>query len=697
MLYNQAMTVPTADMPPDVRRRHEGLCADIERHSRLYYVEAAPEISDLEFDALMRELEDIEAAYPALVTAASPTQRVGGQPLEGFETVEHAVPMLSIDNTYSEAELRAFDERVRRGLERKAEPAGCRRYVGGEGPDYVVELKIDGVAISLRYEGGVYARAATRGDGVRGDNVTENVRTIRAVPMRLTGDAPAVLEVRGEVYMRHDELERINRLREDAGEPPLANPRNTTAGTLKLLDPRQVAQRRLEVVVYDLAALPGLALRSHAQTLAMLRELGLPVSPHYQQCRSMDEVVAVCGQWQAKRAGLDYEIDGMVVKVNDPEHRRRLGATAKSPRWVIAYKFPAQVARTKLLAIHVQVGKSGILTPVAEMAPVPLAGTVVKRASLYNFEDLARKDLRVGDTVELQKAGEIIPQVIRYVPEERPADAAPFPVPEACPACGGEVHQDPDGVFLRCLNLACPAQLKERIEYFASRGAMDIDGLGPAIVDQLVTRGLVRDPADLYELDVPALAGLDRMAEKSAANLVDAIAQTKQRPLGRLLNGLGIRHVGSHIAEVLAQHYGEIDRLMAAPAAELGEIHEIGDIVAASVHDFFATAENRALVEKLRLHGVNMREEAAAAEGQPRPFEGKTFVVTGTLERDSREAIHERIKQLGGKPSSSVSGKTDYLVAGDKAGSKLDKAAKLGVTILSEDEFDELAGGAVKG
>ena len=581
--------------------------------------------------------------------------------------------------------MRAFDERVRRGLG------------AGEAPAYVVELKIDGVAISLRYEGGVYARAATRGDGVRGDNVTENVRTIRAVPMRLTGDAPAVLEVRGEVYMRHEELERLNRLREEAGEPPLANPRNTTAGTLKLLDPKQVAQRRLELVVYDVAPLPGLALRSHAETLGMLRDLGLPVSPHYEPCRSMDEVIAVCDRWQAKRGELDYEIDGMVVKVNDPEHRGRLGATSKSPRWVIAYKFPAEVARTKLLAIHVQVGKSGILTPVAEMAPVPLAGTVVKRASLYNFEDLARKDLRVGDTVELQKAGEIIPQVIRYVPEERLADAALFPVPEACPACGGEVHQDPDGVFLRCLNLACPAQLKERIEYFASRGAMDIDGLGPAIVDQLVTRGLVRNPADLYELDVPALAGLERMAEKSAANLVEAIAQTKERPLSRLLNGLGIRHVGSHIAEVLAQHYGEIDRLMAAPAEELGEIYEIGDIVAASVHDFFATGENRALVEKLRRRGVNMREEAASAEGQPRPFEGKTFVVTGTLERYSRDAIHERIKQLGGKPSSSVSGKTHYLVAGDKAGSKLAKAAKLGVTILTEAEFDELAGGAVKG
>jgi len=554
----------------------------------------------------------------------------------------------------------------------------------------VVELKLDGVAISVRYENGLYARAATRGDGFSGDDVTGNVRTIRSLPLRLAGKPPPAIEVRGEVFMRHRELQRLNKLREEAGEAPLANPRNATAGTLKLLDPRLVARRRLDISLYDLAPLPGVAVTSHWHTLQQLERYGFPVNPHRTRCASIEEVIRVCSTWETKREELDYETDGMVIKVDSAEQRQRLGATSKSPRWVIAYKFPAQIARTKLIGITVQVGKSGTLTPVAEMEPVPLAGTIVKRASLHNFEDLARKDLRVGDTVELQKAGEIIPQVIRYIPEERPRNARTFPIPTACPVCNGEVHKDPDGAFLRCLNAGCPAQIKERIEHFASRAAMDIEGLGPALIDQLVERGLVRNFADLYALDAETLAQLERMAEKSAANLVAAIHESKTRPLSRLLNGLGIRHVGSHTAEVLAAQYGNIDRLMQASVEELEQTYEIGEVVAASIRDFFETAENRNLIEALRAHGVTMSEKTAAARGQPRPFDGKTFVVTGALRNYSRDAMHERIKQLGGRPTSSVSAKTDYLVVGEIPGSKLEKARKLNVPILTEDEFDAL-------
>lgn len=674
------MTATSRTIPDDVQRRCANLRAEIERHSRLYYVEAAPEISDFEFDALLRELQDLEKAHPGLITPDSPTQRVGGAALTEFETVRHEVPMLSIDNTYNADELRAFDERVRRGLE------------AGDAPRYVAELKMDGVAISLRYERGAYVRAATRGDGEQGDNVTENVRTIRSLPMRLGGNPPDVLEVRGEVYMRHQELQRLNQLREEAGEPPLANPRNTTAGTLKLLDPRQVAQRKIDIVFYDVAPIEGVELTSHWETLAKLRSCGLPTSSHSVQCPTIDDVLRVCNEWESRRATLDFEIDGMVIKVDSAAQRRRLGATSKSPRWVIAYKFPAQVARTLLRSITVQVGKTGTLTPVAELEPVHLAGTVVKRATLHNFEELARKDVREGDTVEIQKAGEIIPQVLRHVPELRPGKAKEFPLPSACTECGGEVRKDPEGVYLRCLNVACPAQIKGRLEHFASRQAMDIENLGPALIEQLVARRLAPDPAALYDLTEETVAQLDRMGTKSAANLIAGIEASKERPLSRVLNGLGIRHVGGHTAELLAEHYGSIDRLMDAAIEDLQTIYEIGETVAASAHDFFANPENRRLIERLREHGLTMREEKSEALGGARPFDGKTFVVTGTLQKYSRDAIHDRIKALGGRASSSVSASTDYLVAGEKAGSKLTKAQQLGVAVLTEDEFERMAG-----
>ncbi len=579
--------------------------------------------------------------------------------------------------------MREFDARVKRGLE-------------DQKPSYVVELKIDGVAMALRYEDGILTRAATRGDGERGDNVTENVRTIKSVPLKLHGAFPPLLEVRGEVYMTNAELERINAERVKAGDEPYRNPRNTTAGTLKQLDPRQVAKRRLGMFVYDIVPIDGIELKSHTETLARLKAFGFPVNPHHDRCDSIEEVIFVCNRWQTKRHELDYETDGMVVKVDSVSQRQRLGTTAKSPRWVIAYKFPAEVAKTKLLNIVVQVGKSGAITPVAELAPVKLAGTIVKRASLYNFEDLAKKDLRIGDTVEVQKAGEIIPQVIRAILEERPADAAPFLKPgevPTCPSCGSEGHKDPDGVFWRCLNAGCPAQLQERLAHFASRRAMDIDGMGPALIEQLVTHDHVKDPADLYTLDAQTLQGLERMGEKSATNVVAAIAASKARPLSRLLFGLGIRHVGETTGEILAQHYRNLDALLAAKAEELPELNEIGAVVGASVYDFLHDEQNLVLLQRLRDAGVNMEETGAAAAPTSDILAGKSFVVTGSLTNYSRDEIHALIKQHGGKVSGSVSKKTDYLVAGEDAGSKLEKAQSLGVAVLSEDEFNALLKG----
>jgi DNA ligase (NAD+) len=673
------MSSETIHIPANAKQRHAELSAAIERHNRLYYVDAHTEISDFEFDALMRELEELEEQYPPLRTPASPTQRVGGAPMEGFETVTHRVPMLSIDNTYNEAELREFDQRVRKGL-------------GSEKFAYITELKLDGVAMSLLYEGGELIRAATRGDGEQGDDVTQNIRTLWSIPLRLQGNPPKRLEVRGEVYMRISELERINKEREAKGEEAFRNPRNTTAGTLKLLDPALVRKRRLEFAAYGAAPIDEDAFPSHQETLKRLGQFGLPVNPHFERCASIQEVIYVCQQWISKRRELDYEIDGMVIKVDRTDQRDRLGTTSKSPRWVIAYKFPAEIGRTRLIQIRLQVGKTGIITPVAELEPVKLAGTIVKRASLHNFDDLARKDLREGDLVEVQKAGEIIPQVMRFVPEDRPADAAPYPAPTTCPECGAEVFKDPDGAYLRCMSMACPAQIKEGLRHFASRGAMDIDGMGPAVIDQLVDRELIRDPADLYTLDKPALLQLDRMGEKSAQNLVDAISASRGRPLSRLLFALNIPHVGKHIGEVLATHFETIEGLMAATREDLQNIHEIGDVLAESVYDFFATAENRGLIDRLKTLGVNLSEPRLPSAGDGSSLTGKTLVVTGTLSRYTRDQIHERIKRLGGKAASSVSKNTDYLVAGESAGSKLAKAQSLGVPVLSEDEFAALIG-----
>lgn len=665
-----------SDIPEEIRARYETLKAEVKKHDYLYYVLAKPEISDVEYDRLYRELLDLEKKYPDLIAPDSPTQRVGGAPLEAFETVEHRVPMLSMDNTYNEGELRAFDQRVRRAL-------------GNESVAYVVELKIDGVAVSLQYENGLLALAATRGDGFRGDNITENIKTIRSVPLALPSGSPKHLEVRGEVYMKNSELERLNRIREAEGEEPFRNPRNTTAGTLKLLDPRLVAQRRLNIFVYELVPNEEVSCRRHHEALELLQQYGFPVNPHWRRCRDITEVIGVCDEWRQRRFTLDYQIDGMVVKVDSYEQRERLGSTAKSPRWVIAYKFPAEVAETRLVAVRIQVGKSGALTPVAEMEPVELAGTIVRRATLHNFEELAKKDIRVGDIVRLQKAGEIIPQILEPVLERRPPDAQPIHPPTHCPVCGSEVHKDRDGVYYRCLNLSCPAQIKERLEHFAGRKAMDIAGLGPALIAQLVDKGYVRTPADLYSLTAETLESLERMGKKSAQNIIDAIEASKKRPLARLLFALGIRHVGSSLAQALASHFLHMDALLGASVDDFRQVPDVGEVVAESLYDFFHTVENRRMIERLKHAGVNMEEPKAVSVG-PLPLSGLTFVVTGTLKNYTREEIHEKIKALGGRTSTSVSRSTSYVIAGEAAGSKLDKAHSLGVPVLTEEEFERM-------
>ncbi|MEW6357717.1 MAG: NAD-dependent DNA ligase LigA [Planctomycetota bacterium] len=664
-----------------VAREIEALREEIRRHDRKYYVENAPEISDHEYDMLVKKLEALEKDHPDLITPDSPTQRVGGEPVEGFAAVRHRIPMLSISNTYSDAELREFDDRV-------------RRLLGGEDFSYVAELKIDGLAVTLWYEGGALRHGATRGDGETGEDVTANLRTIRQVPLRLTdGDrVPPVIEVRGEVYMTRKELDRLNRQREEAGEPPFANPRNAAAGSLKLLDPRITAQRRLQMFAYDVGHFEGVDLESHHETLSLLGRIGFVVSPDTRPCKDIEAVIEHCRAWNERRRKLEYEVDGMVIKVDRLDQRRRLGATSKSPRWQIAYKFPAEEAQTRLEKITVQVGKTGVLTPVANLVPVRLAGTTVARATLHNFEELARKDIREGDDVVIEKAGEIIPQVLRVVKDKRPAGARPFPVPTHCPVCGSAVIKPEGEVYVRCVNIGCPAQIKERIRYFAGRYAMDIEGLGTALVDQLVDKGLVRDCADIYALTLDQLVPLERMAEKSATNLLNAIEESKGREMDRLLTGLAIPHVGTRAAEILTENFDSIAELAAAPPDRLESIHEIGPIMAEAIAAFLRNDNVKRIIEKLKAAGVNMKRLSKPTTRGERPLAGKTLVVTGTLTKYSRKEIEDLIKEFGGKATGSVSKKTDYVVAGESPGSKKSKAEQLGVPVLSEGEFDKLIG-----
>ena len=658
-------------------KRIEELRELIRGHERQYYVEHAPAISDHEFDALMQELEALEAEFPQFVTPDSPTQRVGGEPLKGFATVTHRVPMMSIANTYSADELREFDARI-------------RKLLPGESVEYLVEPKIDGVAISLTYEHGELTLAATRGNGVQGDDVTANIRTVRSVPLRLhTANPPALLEVRGEIFLPFKSFRRCNEEREEAGEAQFANPRNAAAGSLKLLDSRIAARRGLGFIAYAVGAHEGISFTSQLALLQEVARLGLPVNTPAKRCLTIDEVVALTSEWEVLRHEMPYPWDGMVVKVDSLAQRQRLGATSKAPRGLVAYKFAPEEAVTRLLAVDVQVGMTGVLTPVARLEPVLLAGTMVANATLHNFDEVARKNIHVGDEVVIEKAGEIIPQVLRVAESHGGALAAP---PTRCPVCGQPAARDEGGVYYRCEYPLCPAMAKGRIRYFASRGAMDIEGLGPALVEQLVDNGLIKDVADLYALPekVDKLAALERMGRRSAENLAQAIEASKGRDLSRLITGLGIRHVGARAAEMVAAHFGSMSQLMAANEDALVVVEEIGAITARSLVTFFAQEKTKRMIARLYEAGVNMESlQAVAHVGGP--LAGKTVVLTGTLTHYTRETIGEKIKELGGRVASSVSKKTNYVVAGEAAGSKLARARALGVRVLSEEEFEALA------
>ena len=663
-------------MPTDPAAEIAKLCEEIRNHDRKYYVEAAPEISDLEYDRLIDRLKSLEAEHPELVAPDSPTQRIGDRPVEGLEQVEHRVPMLSIDNTYSIEELRKYEERTAKLLPK-------------ESIEWVVELKIDGVAVSLVYEDGQLVRGVTRGNGRVGDDITHNVRTVSGVPLRLSGDAvPSVLEVRGEIYMTNSDLVKLNQAQERKGEQPYANTRNVTAGSIRLLDPRICAERGLRFFGHGVGQADGLRGQTHMEFLDELRGYGLPATPHVESFGTFSKAVEHCEELIGRLHELDFEIDGLVLKVNRFDQRERMGSTTKSPRWLIAYKFEKYEASTRLEAIRVQVGKMGTITPVADLEPVELAGTTVSRASLHNADEIERKDVRVGDVVVVEKAGKIIPHVVRVEKHQRKGKPRKFVFPKECPQCKTELVKDEGGVYIRCPNPACPAQVKERIRYYASRNAMDIEGLGDKLVDQLVEQGLIRGYGDLYRLELDQLMSLERMGRKSSENLLAAIEASSQRGLARLLNALSIRHVGGRVATVLAESFGSIDALMEADVEQLSQINEIGPTIAQSVYEFLHGKFGKQIVEDLKQLGVEM--ETGAAAGGSEVLKGKTLVVTGSLQKYSRDEIKELIAQHGGRAASSVSSKTDYLVAGEKAGSKLTKAQQLGIQILTEDEFESL-------
>jgi DNA ligase (NAD+) len=654
---------------------------DIRRHEHLYYVLSRPEISDREYDALEGELRELETQFPDLVTPDSPTQRVGERPSEEFPSFAHRVPMLSLDNTYSEEDLREFEQRIFRAV-------GNREIV------YTAELKIDGLSMSLHYQGGSLARAVTRGDGVRGDDVTPNARAIRAIPLVLHGaGVPSELEARGEVYLPRSRFEAINREREESEEEPFANPRNAAAGTMKSLDARVVAKRGLDVFLYAIADVKSASLRSQWEALESLRSWGLRTNPTSRRCQGLGEVLAFIEEWREKRASLEYEIDGVVVKVDDFALQQELGFTSKFPRWAIAYKYPAMQAATTVAAIEVQVGRTGKLTPVAHLAPVGLAGATVSRATLHNEEEIARKDVRVGDTVLIERGGEVIPKVVRVVEEKRPMGARPWSPPERCPVCGTPAVKPEGEVDRRCPNASCPAQIEERLKHFAGRKAMDIEGLGDAIVRQLVEKGLVGDFADLYGLSLDDLGPL--LAPKSktkdwlgARNLLDGIEKSRSRELRSLLFGLGIRFVGERAATLLARHFRSLAALAEASVEAIQAIHEIGPVVAESVHAWFRDPANQRLVMRLEDAGLRF-DEGEAAPGSL-SLQGTQLVLTGTLDSMTRDEAKAAIEARGGRVTSSVSKKTSYVVAGKEPGSKLDKAKELGVRTLDEAGFRAL-------
>ncbi len=650
----------------------EKLRADLGRHNRLYYA-GEPEITDFEFDSRMRRLQELEAKHPEFFDPNSPTARVGGEPVAGFATVVHDPPMLSIENSYSLEELREWHERVQRGL-------------GRDEIEYEAELKIDGVSIDLLYEGGALVRAATRGDGVRGDDVTANVRTARSLPLHVKTKLRQ-LEVRGEIYISKQDFVKINEEIEEGGQEPLANPRNTAAGSLRQKDPKLAAQRRLNAFVYHLVRSDDLRVESQWSAYELLETLGFPLNPHRVLCRSIEEVEAFIGKWHESRHALAFDIDGIVVKVNRREEQLELGTTSKAPRWAIAYKYPPEAARTIVRAINLYVGRTGTVTPVAEFDPVRLGGTKVVNASLHNFDELARKDVRLGDTIVVEKGGDIIPKVVDVIKDKRPRGARIVHPPKTCPVCRQPLHRFEEEVAIRCINQGCPAIVLQSLTHFGSRKAMDIEGLGWQTVQALLDAGLVTDYASLYELTAANVAALDRKGEKSAEKLIEAIEKSKENELSRFIYALGIRFVGERAAKVLAAAMKSIDALMDATAEQLVEVPEIGPKLAESITFYFSVPANRERLEKMKRLGVAPRHVATATGTR---LAGKTIVVTGTLSRFSRDEIHKLIEREGGKPGASVSSKTSCVVAGEAAGSKLEKAKSLGVPVLSEDEFVEM-------
>lgn len=657
----------------DTKKRIKKLRDEINYHNFKYYVENSPVISDYEFDQLLKELESLETRFPDLVTPDSPTQRVGGEPLEGFTTVEHKKTMLSLDNTYTYDELREFDERVKKNV---------------EDAHYVVEPKIDGTGVALLYEKGVLVRGATRGDGVRGDDITSNLKTIPSIPLRLRDKTLKNVEVRGEVYFPLKGFRKYNRKQAEKGEAVFANPRNAAAGSLRQLDPKIVASRPLDIFIYTISFSEKDFL-THEKAIKVLQKAGFRVNPLVKKVENMEEVIRYCEELEKKRETLDYEIDGAVIKVNSLAKQKELGETTKHPRWAIAYKFAAKQATTKLKDIVIQVGRTGTLTPVAILDPVPVGGVTVSRATLHNFDELKRKDVKIGDSVLVERSGDVIPQVVKSVKEKRTGNEKARRIPKKCPICGSKIVHIEDEVAVRCPNRMCPARLKWRIKYYASRDAMDIDHLGESTIDKLIENDLIDNIADLYNLKKEDILTLEGFKEKSAQNLLDSIEKSKNQSLSRLIYGLGIRHVGKYAAQLLASQYNSIDILAKIDIEELKEIHGLGDKTAEAIGTFFATEENIELINKLKNIGIKTHE---VVRTEDMPLKGKKFVFTGGLQSLSRPDASDAVKQKGGIVSSSVSKDTDYVIAGEKPGSKYEKAKKMGLTILNEEEFKKLVG-----